>query len=50
MQIKFKDIIDVSPAMKDLLEGLLEPVVEDRISAKEALALLSGTPEVLMPR
>lgn len=42
MQINFKDVVDVSPQMAAALEGLLEPLLEDRVTAKDALALLSG--------
>ncbi len=42
MQINFKDVVEVSPSMSAVLEGLLEPLLEDRTTAKDALALLSG--------
>jgi len=42
MQINFKDVVEVSPQMSAALEGLLEPLLEDRVTAKDALALLSG--------
>ena len=33
--------LQVSENLDDLLEGLLEPLVEDRLSAEDALVLLS---------
>lgn len=42
MVINFKSSLDVSPEMAAVLEGLLEPVLEDRITAADALNLLSG--------
>ena len=42
MVISFKSTVDVSPEMATVLEGLLEPVLEDRITATDALNLLSG--------
>lgn len=42
MVISFKDIVKVSPKLSAVLEGLLEPVLEDRLTAADALALLSG--------
>ena len=42
MQVKFRDVLNLKPATAALLEGLLEPVIEDRISAADALALLMG--------
>ncbi len=42
MVISFKKAINVSPQLAAVLEGLLEPVLEDRLTAADALALLSG--------
>ena len=36
--------LQVSENLDDLLEGLLEPLVEDRLSAEDALVLLSEEP------
>ena len=36
--------LQLSENLDDLLEGLLEPLVEDRLSAEDALALLSEEP------
>ena len=36
--------LQLSENLDDLLEGLLEPLVEDRLSAEDALALLSDKP------
>ncbi|GMH36972.1 hypothetical protein BSKO_04845 [Bryopsis sp. KO-2023] len=40
LRIAFRDSVTVSPDFEDLLEGLLEPLPEDRISARDALQLL----------
>lgn len=50
MQINFQNSISVSPSITSLLEGLLEPVIEDRISAAEALSLLLGGQEAVPSR
>lgn len=42
MVISFKSSMSVSPSLAAVLEGLLEPVLEDRLTAADALALLSG--------
>jgi hypothetical protein len=42
MQINFKEVVEVTTEMSTVLEGLLEPLLEDRVTAKDALALLSG--------
>ena len=36
--------VRMGPQLDALLEGLLEPAVEDRLAAEEALALLKGAP------
>lgn len=42
LQIDFRDALDVSPKLGDVIEGLLEPLVGDRLSANEALGILEG--------
>ena len=42
MQIAFRDAVDVSPELASVLEGLLEPLVEERIAASDALSILAG--------
>lgn len=50
MQVQFRDALNLDPAMAALLEGLLEPQIEDRISAAEALGLLTGDMSALPSR
>jgi hypothetical protein len=40
LRVEFEDLIEVGPQLSKLLEGLLEPIIEDRLTASEALALL----------
>ncbi|KAK9834867.1 hypothetical protein WJX81_004804 [Elliptochloris bilobata] len=40
LRLEFRDSVQVSERLAALLEGLLEPLVEERLSAAEALALL----------
>lgn len=42
MVINFKRVLSVSPKLAAVLEGLLEPVLEDRLTAADAISLLSG--------
>ena len=42
MVIRFKEAVKLSPQLSAVLEGLLEPVLEDRLTAADALSLLSG--------
>ena len=42
LRIDFQEVVQVGPALAAVLEGLLEPLVEDRISASDALATLNG--------
>ena len=45
MQSSFRGVVDVSPDLATVLEGLLEPVSEDRMPATEAISILSGQPQ-----
>lgn len=42
MVINFRGVVSVSKKLAAVLEGLLEPVVEDRLQAADALSLLAG--------
>lgn len=46
MRLDFRSRCTVGPLLGELLEGLLEPIPEDRLTAAEALALLDGQPAV----
>lgn len=46
MRLNFSSVA-MSPQLRLLLEGLLEPIVEDRLTSRQALAVLRG--EALPP-
>ena len=43
MRISVGAHVDVTPRLAAVLEGLLDPLVEDRMSAREALDTLTGS-------
>lgn len=43
MRINVGAAVQVSPRLSAVLEGLLDPLVEDRLGAQEALDILTGT-------
>lgn len=43
MRINVGAAVDVSPRLAAVLEGLLDPLVEDRLGAQDALDILTGT-------
>ncbi|CAD7697189.1 unnamed protein product [Ostreobium quekettii] len=47
LRIDFSGLISVSEEWEDLLEGLLEPLPEDRLTADQAMRLLEGQPRRL---
>ncbi|CAK0784475.1 hypothetical protein CVIRNUC_007679 [Coccomyxa viridis] len=42
LRIDFRDVLEVGEQLGAMIEGLLEPLVEDRLSAKDALRILRG--------
>ncbi|WP_254565451.1 serine/threonine-protein kinase [Oscillatoria sp. HE19RPO] len=51
LKIDFRPYIEISPELADWLEGLLEPLIEDRFkSAREALELLHSHREIIAAR
>lgn len=42
LQINFRDVVEVSSELGQVLDGLLEPVIEDRMPAADAMAVLAG--------
>ena len=43
MRINVAAHVRVSPRLAAVLEGLLDPLVEDRLSAQDALGILTGS-------
>lgn len=42
MRINYKDKVTVGPRLSELLDGLLEPLAEDRLTPQEALDIVTG--------
>jgi hypothetical protein len=43
--VLFRDKVTVGPRLSELLDSLLEPLAEDRITPQEALNVVTGNPD-----